>query len=326
MVRDYQDVTPQGNLTTPTRGTDNTGRGDVMTGEPQPDQPPVEPDSNPLEGVPAAEDLDALLSQASSLAAELTDDVGGPDADGELKQADDILSNTSGPADGIDTELGKMEELLDAAAAQVGTGNVSEELLAGFGEDDEATSDPASPEGEPCTDEPQDASEEAPTAAIPGFMDDLTAPEPEDSPPEPDGETPASETRPSDEVTVSDMASLQAAADALGDLGEKDLTAGTEVPDFDEPQAAEPASTTAPPSKKEPAAKLAGKNESRPLGMLAKVRRPLSAIGIVACTHGATALELIDRPFTSINSRIKMILGWIALATLATSLIVTLLF
>ena len=321
-----------------------------MTGEPQPDQPPVEPDSNPLEGVPAAEDLDALLSQASSLAAELTDDVGGPDADSELKQADDILSNTDGPADGIDTELGKMEELLDAAAAQVGTGNVSEELLAGFGEDDEATSDPAPPEDEPCADEPQEASEGDPTAEIPGFMDDLTAPEPEasppsaddqeappaaglpaatdeaDSPPEPVGETPASETKPSDGVTMSDMASLQAAADALGDPGEEDLTAGAEVPDFDQPEAAELASTTTPRSQKKPAAKLAGKKESWPLGMLAKVCRPLSAIGVAACTLGATVLELIDRPFTSINSRIKMILGWIALATLATSLVVTLLF
>ena len=318
-----------------------------MTEESQPDPPPVEPNSDPLEGIPATEDLDTLLEQASSMAAELTEDVGGPDAADELRRADETLSDTDRPADGIDTQLGRMEELLDAAAAQVGKGDVPEELLDAFGEDE---SNPASPEGEPRTEEPPSTPKDDPTADIPDFMDDLTAPEAEvsppggagqeappitsspaggeeaDSPPGREETTREHGTEPSGDVTMNDMASLRAAADALGDLGADDPTVGVEVPDFDPLDAAEPASVPGHLSPKGLATESADGNESPPVGVLTRVRGPLSAVGLAACRHGATALERIDRPFSSISGRIKMVLGWIALATLATSLVVILLF
>jgi hypothetical protein len=318
-----------------------------MTEEGQPDPPPVEPNPGPLEGIPATEDLDTLLEQASSMAAELTEDVGGPDADDELQRADATLSDTDGPADGLDTQLGRMEELLDAAAAQVGKGDVSEELLDAFGENE---SEPASFEGEPRTEAFPGTLKDDSTTDIPEFMDDLTAPEAEVAPPVATGqeapsitssraggaeadsppgreETPREHgTEPSGDVTMNDMASLRAAADALGDLGVDDPTVGVEVPDFDPLDTAEPASAPRHPSLKGSATESVDRNEPPPLGVLTRVRQPLSAIGLTACRCGATALERIDRPFSSISGRIKMVLGWIALATLATSLMVILLF
>lgn len=356
-----------------------------MTQDRPSEHQPARPDPGSSNQPHPEEELTAGLDEASSLAAELVQDVGPPDADDELRRNEQNLAEPrhagGDQARELDVQLGRMEQLLDTAAEEVGEGEkVPEELLARFqeGSDNEGAGSPdKTPHGE-APDDPKDAmtspvSEVA--TDLPDFMSDLTAPEPEENqrfsnppgafhnditsakqpagnaaPPSDEQARPATDTATSpigdsqgqkptnlddmpSEIDFSDMASLEAAAAALGG-SDGQAIAGTKGPEFgddvegpvihdhEQPSPQLVAGTKTTLADEGPEGAVPGRHLPRLIKTPAMLIGRLSAPALSLCSRAVAVLEWLDRPLAKLDLRIKTVIGWVAVATLATSLVV----
>jgi hypothetical protein len=356
-----------------------------MTQDRPSEHQPARPDPGSPNQPRPEEEVNAKLDEASSLAAELVQDIGPPDADDELRRNEQNLAEPRHPggdrARELDGQLGRMEQLLDTAAKEVGEGKkVPEELLARFleGSDNEGA---GSPDKTPHGGAPDDAKDAmtGPVSEVstdlPDFMSDLTAPEPEENqrlsnppgafhndiasakqpagnaaPPSDGQARPATEAATSpigdsqrrkptnlddlpSEITLSDMASLEAAAAALGGSDEQ-ATAGPGGPEYgadiegpviddhEQPSQQQVAGTKTPLADEDPEGAAPGRYLPRLIKTSAMLIGPLFAPALSLCSRVVAALEWLDRPLANLDLRIKTVIGWAALATLATSLVV----
>jgi hypothetical protein len=355
---------------------------------------PPRPDPGSTAQPSAEDEVNAGLDEASSLAADLVQEVGPPDADDELRRNDQNLAEPrragEDRAGDVEVQLDRMEQLLDTAAEEVGNaGKVPVELLARFQEHHGREEANPHHEGSPCDPgAPGGEAEDAMTGPasnasidLPDFMSDLTGPDPEENQrpttppsafhneltsgnqtagnaaparrgsdpqarPATDARTTplrdSQERKPTSlddspsEITLNDMASLQAAAAALGGTDEEvavgpggpelgDVIETPEVPAHLSPSqpAAASMKTTAARRHADPGAPgVPRRHRPRRTEASAMLIGRLSLPARSLCSWIVAVLEWLDRPLASVDLRIKTVIGWFALATLATSLIV----
>ncbi len=268
--------------------------------------------------------LDDVLAEAASLASDLSEDVGTPE--GPLKSATRNVEPGSGSdiAEDLDAELANLERLVGDASSQV------------------------DPQTDPQDSQPNGTAPEE----VPDFMSDLTGPSPT---PEEAGVSEPSDSGLSFETTAQD-----ASDDATGEAGHaeespgydggstKPGASGTDVTPADAvsvPSESDATSKSSPIDAGTPgvvgniprSAQISTKTDhvpsleadvpagdaeggGGPKGLRDRGLQVLMTLG----ERGVTMLEVADRPTAKLGTSARQIIGWAALATLGTALIVLL--
>ena len=271
-------------------------------------QDPLSPESGEL-GAYNEQELDEMLLRASSLASELaeSDGVAEPAAQSEPTPVSEVVEQATNVVDSLDSQLAGLDEMLETAQQELGA-------AADVGADDtDESGDERTDAEDEHDDAPADDADDAAVEAQADVSDDLdAATDDEDDQP---GET-----------------------ESHGiEFSEGDLDAADEIPDFGdgtEPDELPPAPTArTQPAAVAPAAPAPG--GAVPAGASGKARfglavavpawlAPMRPLALRVAQLGVVALEMTDRPFGRIPLNVKHILGYAALATLGTSMIVLL--
>lgn len=284
--------------------------------------PGPQPEGRPDDPVAFPErELDEALSQAAALAAELSDGVGSPEAsESEREIAEIDLPRGARPRVeqiDMDHELSGLEQTIASTAREIGGSPAATVRTSG-----------TSPEKSP--------------PAVPDFMSEFTRPAdtPTVSPPKP---SPPAKSGPT------------GGGDSLKETlrpAEKTITAG--VPSklvANAPPAVAKSPTAAASAARAAASGTPGSDlmGSAP-GVVGNITEPLSKLStgkafgspgpevvgqsadksaagdpgawLRMAGRGVTLIELMDRPFEWVNPRVKHVLGWVAVATMATAIIV----
>ena len=289
-----------------------------MTDESNPGQNPSHPPDGKDSEIISEQELDQILSQASSLAADLSEDVGSPDESGTERS----ISDTSQE---LDAELSELERLVSETAVEVdGTSETADEA-ASAPEDRqvETTIDtledndeqPAQEDQEPSAAEPLLKPKPPP---VPDFMDEFTHPE------EPlDGKS-SSAVVPKPVVSSSQKATERPGAPVAlpkpGVVRSRETEAvDAAVPSLDE-EALQTSVSTHEGDESE-----AGVEQLPPLKRLMRqIPEKLSAGAWAACTKVVSVLDIIDRPLSRLGQVPRRLIGLAAIATAGTAVIVLL--
>ncbi len=276
------------------------------------EQPPDKSSPDPLEGAGSGaisdQELDDVLAQASSLADDLAEEVG-------LAEKSDQQGEPHEPPDGaadLDAELSELEQLVADASSEV---------------NEEAES---ADETAPSAEESTPRSEKPP---IPDFMEEFTRPqEPADAEPAAT-KTPAS-TAPPDPATTSETKEQD--ADASGTtLSAKPGVVGTGMigvvgaplstpPTDDRATEGTEASDTAAPTEEDDTPETASYVSvvARLVHTVKQSAGRFSTMGLTLCNRALGLLEVVDRPFARLGEPVRRVIGWIAIATVGTAVIV----
>ena len=249
------------------------------------------------------DDLDALLAEASVLASEVGADLGVAEEDheppgpliskgargiGRLQPAEIEPADEDPPGDDVDSKLAVIDELIEQTQQQVGV-----------------TAD----------EEPQTPESAAGSAFVPEFMDEFTRPAPE-------ADEPAEEPRPGPEAgsrvheSPEDVDSrVDLKAQSVDSAQDRVLPSMADhVPFHDLPAAVDPDECEADATEPVRVAPVRHRRPSRLFERAANV-------GLA----GVRVLEALDRPFGWLGGPARTALGWVAVATFFTSVIVLLL-
>ncbi|MFH1109527.1 MAG: hypothetical protein V1790_10075 [Planctomycetota bacterium] len=254
-----------------------------MSDQPPPDRASSDPSKQAAWDSVSETELDAVLSHAASLAADLSKQLqsnGNPAAPPETAPSTPLED----PQRDLDAELQQLEQLVDAAAAQVQA------------VDDAAPASPAP----------------APTESVPDFMSEFTVP-------------PASSDAAADDLSASTSAD-DLMADLVDHRQERARTAagpgksavvgsrivGVVGGTVDMPPVA-PKPVKPSPAEAEPDPRPSTKPR-----LAERFGPPILSL----LDRFVTLLELIDRPLAHIGSRVRRIVGWIAVAMIAASIVV----
>ena len=297
----------------------------------EPGQDPSSFDSSDGVGdeVVSEQELDDLLAEASALADEIAADVGEPTSESEDLGAAGLKAIEHNPATGdgddsttdVDAQLAEMEELLSRTETQLGDSedaSVSDDGSSFGGvpesgqdfEEAAASEAPAAPAEVPEPLAPAGDSAQ-PDAVDEGAGEDSSAPPDVSDFAEPQPDNSALQDLPSlDEESPDDLAA-QIPADA-GDL--VDGATG---------QAAEssPGAAEAGPNHWEPDETSPAQRPARSAPLQSFLRR-LSPPALILGERVAGLLEVMDRPTHRLSVGPRQAIGWFAIATLGTSLIV----
>jgi hypothetical protein len=252
-----------------------------MSDQPPPDRASSDPSEQTAWDTVSETELDAALSHAASLAAQLSRQVQSADDTGSYStpvSGDNPLDN---PSTGLDAELEQLEELVGTAAAQIQSA-----------EDAATVSQPTPPD------------------SVPDFMSEFTTPA---EPSIPAAPRPRSSDHRSTAVGQDPQASVEEAArwkPGIVGSGMMGVVGGpVKIPSLDVPRPAEPAPQAE--AKREETSSF-----GRSLGT--SLAAPLLIVlnGLVA------VLELVDRPLAHIGGGVRRIIGWIAIAIIAASIVV----
>lgn len=289
-----------------------------MTDESNPGQNPSHPPDGKESEIISEQELDQILSQASSLAANLSEDVGSPGQSSPERS----ISDTSQE---LDAELSELERLVSETAVEVD--GMSETT-------DEAVSASEDMQEELASDTPEDSSrrpaqkdKEASAAEpllrpkpppVPDFMDEFTHPE------EPlDGKSPSA-VAPKPMVSSSKAASEKPAAPvALPKPGvvrsrkTGTVDAGIRFLDEESPQTSvsthegdesEVEVEQLPPLKR----------------LIRQIPALLSPVVCAACMKAVAVLDIIDRPFSGLGKVPRRLIGLAAISTAGLAVIILL--
>lgn len=341
-----------------------------MTDEQPPDETsPNIPDRADADLVPEQE-LDDVLAQASSLASDLSAelgpaeqatpdtgpraDPGGPpdvlavDLDAELRELEKLVAETGSEIDPGPHQSGDEAPLpQDRSQAQTLPATAGDNLqgplddLPTAGEDSGSTeaASNARPDGlrvpdfmaeftqsgesaesdQPESSEPTATEDASAADELPDFMSELTHPA------EPSSDV-VEERSTASEPNVDEADGLRASdADLLDDL-----TSVPSIPDNDMPNASGDAPApegwgefgTTVPDEGSSENSLAANAASRLKALARQAAARLSPSATAACDRVISLLEVLDRPTVRIGDRVRHIAGWIAVATVGTSLVV----
>jgi len=246
------------------------------------------PDSNPpheqggAESLPS-KDLDDLLAETSSLTETLSEQVGSSTK--VPSDAPELPSND--PTVALEAQLAELEQLAGQTSREIG-----------------AT--------EPT---PQPVPAVAPEPYIPAFMQEFSEPAPPpESPPavqhpvSADQSTQPGLSAPPEATSTLSESDPQAASDHVRVASLKPAKMAVAVESLDE-------TTSENASFEDSDGKAASRKPSRLWTALSPAALSLG--------HGAaSALEIVNRPFSFVGWRLRMLIGWLAIATAATSVIV----
>ena len=295
-----------------------------VTDEPAPD--PMPSDSPGLLGDTASEDeLDTLLSQAASLSDEVVGQVGtSADQQASADTDDD-------PVPDVDAELAELEDLLSKTGAEIGREplNISELALPDVGTETltenevdtpsvepttaaDSASEPAQPEGNTESSEKANSAPAPPDVDldVPDFMSEFTEPAPEPK-----------TVAPTDHIEAGSTSTATASANLGPDVSSLEKKAApTAVP-----------AHVAVLAGREPAANFdATKPEAIPpdgtdnskVGVRRRVATKITPLALPICDRAVRLLEALNRPTQRIGYAPRILIGWLAIATIGTSLIV----
>lgn len=316
-------------------------------------EPELNPDLESREvpaGSSSEDELEALLAQAGALADQLSDEL-GVDED-EPADATDTPSPPADEAPTLDEELAELERLVDATSAEVAEPD-SPGPSPEMGENTAKAYAAAFPEGEVVSGEElrslfkcgvvpppveSEVMEEAMTADedaeppdsppashtdddIPDFMREFMEPASEPEPPaepEPAAVDPPVLPKQAIETTPVPVQTKP------GVVGTGLLQSPVKEPKVEE-ASDEPAPETPQPN---PRAGLLARFLAMlgclpaKIGQLVTIGPRLSQAAFHACDVGLTLLERAERPLDRLGSRVKVLVGWAALATFGTAFIV----
>lgn len=285
-----------------------------MTDQHPQDQPEGEPTDAGFE-----QELDAVLAKASSLAEGLSAEVGSSDAPPVATVATSPHTDDNAPVANLDEELSTLEGLLAKTETEL-----HESAAGGSAVDGEDDTPGASGEAPPTTGEAA-----APDDQVPDFMAEFTGGQ--DPAADPSGELdPAtSAALPSLEMEEPTGGASTAASSKPGVVGTGMLgVVGTPQPakvEEDPPGAAASHSGVAENPEEQAAAPARGATAAS-RSAVADVRRALAdrlspvTYTVAECT--VRMLETADRPFRKLGETPRRWLGWLALATMGTSVVV----
>ncbi len=247
-------------------------------------------------------DLDDVLAQASSLAADLSQEIG--------QDAGSPAAGTA-PLDGGSTD----------ATVEVGLDELERLVAATREELDGSDGEAAAPD--PPSEEPADL-------AVPDFMSEFTEPSPPPPPDEPDGPDelppppaaldepppPAAIAAPNDSQVVSDPSlGIVATGTVKQEAPPEPLgVVGTQSPVVAEDTSSPKVDDSAVEAPTEPTV-------SKRVALVRAIVAKAGPILLIVCDHGVSLLEKIDRPLQRIGQVPRRLLGWLAIATLGTSLV-----
>lgn len=245
--------------------------------------------------------LEELLAEASTLAAELSHELGGLEADLAIEE----FRTSDTPADHeseLDTELGKHEATGESNPEAVAGADMS--LLDAFETDDPTPRSPTDDSG-PQTDPAGLGATESGEENVPDFMKEFTGPDsttPEPVPPVTSSE--AGQSPSAERPGVVGTGMLGVVGSVANPVGED---AGDE-PAKDEPVVAESTQSKQP-----------GRLAALAHSTMVKLSASAAPMGLRVGDLGVRLLETIDRPFGRIGEPIRRIVGWVAIATFGTS-------
>lgn len=273
-----------------------------MTDDQDSDQAPIDP-LDPMGSEMVSEsDLDDVLSQASSLAAELSEEI-GVDAGSPAPAAASIDDDTADVS--VEVGLEELERLVAATREEV---------------------DGDAPAADPPNSEPEDL-------AVPDFMSEFTEPEPPSSDePEAPGEPDAAEESPplpafDEPIPTTTTASNDAQIVSDPSLG---IVATGTVKKEAPPEPLGVVGTPSPEVVEDPASPEADDSEgeaseeptvSKRAALVQTVVGKAGPLLFMVCDRGVSLLEKIDRPIQRLGQQPRRLIGWLAIATLGTSLL-----
>jgi hypothetical protein len=270
------------------------------------------------------QELDDVLAQASALASDLSDEVGAIGRDGsdpEPAPQTQQPTGTGAPGVDLDTELRELEKLVSETGDQLGPDSAdSDQARAPFAQDDPGPQTPPN------------------ALDVPDFMAELTEPDRAADAGQPENAPPT--TTDQSESLADDPAAPQEAAQTPHAEGQ--LTGEAQSPAFQDHSAHDPhakdnahfdgsdltaARDTEPETDSQRQSDTPPEDPTPPQpGRFEELARRatarLSPLAATTCDHIVTALEVVDRPFARVGNRIRYLAGWIAIATVGTSLVV----
>ncbi len=282
---------------------------------------------------PADSDADSALQQPGSSSPSADTEEAGPTPPGgpDTPAPAPSTSPTENPATDFDADLTALDDLLDQVGHE-GDAEQSTDDASSPQADVESEAPPSEqgavpdpmqeskePEGE--VDASPEATKQPPAedgaAAVPDFMAEFTTPEPgteAGTPAASDGTQPASATA---HVTgegtspkPQDVSSHERGVVSNLDVTSPEMSAVSDADLLEELDEAG--------SAKVPKARSPGPAKR----LLGRVAAPVSPLALKACEGGLRALEAMDRPTQRLGYWPRRLIGWLAVATLGTSLIV----
>ncbi len=284
------------------------------------------------------EDLDALLAEASDLATEVSDEVGLSEDPSPAEaiqsrmtdsgMADAQTSAASGqdepsPSDDVDSQMAQVDDLLRDTADQVGCdseGSVESSDMEGS-----ANVATASGEGPHTPDEPNDKVESVAAPEVPAFMDEFVNPV---------ADACSEVAQPGDKASAPELESGQRNAPAgldtttTTDLNQNPAKIGVVSSMPSSPDGIiESSGATAPPPISEPLPEASSVDvgldptDKAEAALVPRLTSRLTPAAIRACQRGVDLLERLDAPVRWLGDGTRRVIGWVALATLGTSVI-----
>lgn len=283
-----------------------------MSEELPPDQPPSDsPQGGDAEFV-SEKELDEVLAHASDLANELSEEVGAPNDSADAGGARDEEARAAASPPGLDAELVELQQLVERTSKELDAAQERPEC------ESTSSGDASAPTAE--------AEPPANGYSVPDFMAEFTQTE---EPPKSGGRAP----EPSGEAEQPPTASGPVGGDRSGPQPEQRPaprpgvvgtgmigvvgTVHPKVSDAETPSVPMPDEQVDPETQPSPAGGWAHRIRA------GATRLPPIVLSVCACA--VHLLEQIDRPFARLGHKVRRVIGWIAVATVGTSLIVYLL-
>ncbi len=256
-----------------------------------PDNPTDKPSNESARDASPAGDIDDILSQASSLADELAEQVGVPDDHASLSQ-DDAAVLPDG--DAIDAQLAQVEQQLAETQSEVADLPETKQPEAAPMDYKAA----AAALGDTLADspEPEVAESVADSSQTPPTKSATESPAPPDA--TPPNEAAAQLGRRESDASAEGKDAGDAVASTAYELNPEDLADGEDLPTFDD----------APEASPVPKQPDGGTPTSPPAQGGAMATNALGAI--------CMALEVIDAPFQRVGEMPRRVIGWVGLALL----------
>lgn len=245
--------------------------------------------------------LEELLAEASTLAAELSHELGGLETDLALEEFRTPSAATDHESE-LNAELDKLETTEESSPNAEAAADMS--LLDAF-DADESTPQSSTDDSDPQTDPAGLDSAESDEENVPDFMKEFTGADsttPEPVPPVKSSGTGQSPSVERPGVVGTGMLGV------VGSVAEPVAENADSEPTADEPVAAEPTQPNQP-----------GRLAAFARSAMAKVSARAAPMGLRVGNLGVRLLETIDRPFGRIGEPIRRIVGWVAIATFGTS-------
>lgn len=260
-----------------------------MTDNETPNRQPSGPEGELPPGQVSEGDLDDVLANASALAEDLSEQVGASSGHVAAEPATSSADDATLPSD-IDAELMELERLVASAGQELDDANEPGDERAPLIDEPDVTSEAGAP---------SDAGAASPdTTSIPDFMAEFTRSE---------GEVDRSAGAPG--TANGQSAHSPVIAPRPGVVGTGMVGAAGDMG----------------ASSKADAGSEAGLTSGLMSKLMMRARRVVERVGLPALRWGEKAvalLEVIDRPFGRLGNSVRRVIGWVALATAGTSVLV----